>query len=284
MHGTVLDAALELGVTSSAVSQQIGKLEREVGVPLLERAGRGVILTDAAHVLVRAAEEYTAATERATARIEDLREEAGGTLRVACFPSAIGPILAPVLAQMRRAAPGLQIRLQEMFPDRAEDAVIGGHVDIAITHLWGEAVPATGHGLASEPLLDDIVDVYLPVTHPLAGEESVSLTQLVDDSWVADDLEGFTRKWLVRRMTEVGRRPRVDHQVDEISAQLALVGAGLCNLLLPRLAAQNVPDGVVRVALTGPPTFRRLHALYRETVLGRPAARRFLEAVRHMTT
>ncbi len=279
VHGSVLDAALELGLTSSAVSQQIGKLEREVGATLLQRAGRGVVLTDAARVLVEAAEEITEVTERATARLEDLRGDLSGTLRIASFPSAIGPVVAPVLAQLRAEAPDLHVQLHEMFPDRASDAVIGGHVDVAVIHLWGTSVPPTTHDLASTVVGDDVFDVLVPATHALAGESAISLRQLMDDVWVTDDLEGFCRKWLIRRMTEMGRRPRIDYRVDEIAGQLALVSAGLCDALLPRLAFGTLPDTIARLPLTGSAPFRRLHALYRQNAASRPAVRRFVDLI-----
>ena len=114
VHGSVLDAALELGLTSSAVSQQISKLEKEVGTRLLERAGRGVVLTDAARILVEAADEISAVTDRATARLEDLRHDLSGTLRVSSFPSVIGPFVAPALATMKADAPDLTVHLHRV--------------------------------------------------------------------------------------------------------------------------------------------------------------------------
>ncbi|GAB49738.1 LysR family transcriptional regulator [Mobilicoccus pelagius] len=276
VHGSVLDAALELGLTSSAVSQQIGKLEREVGAQLLERAGRGVVLTDAARILVEAAEEISAATDRATARLEDLRHDLSGTLRVSSFPSIIGPFVAPTLARMKADAPGLHIHLHEMFPERGREAVVGGHIDVALIHLWGDARPALPQGFTSTVVADDPIEVLLPSTHPFAGRDEVALADLVDDVWVTDDLEGFCRGWLVRRMSALGRRPRIDHLVDEIAGQLALVSAGLCNALLPRIAFGHVPPSIRSVPLVGETPFRRLHLLYRESAADRPALRRFV--------
>lgn len=277
MHGSVLDAALELGLTSSAVSQQISKLEREVGTRLLERAGRGVVLTDAARILVEAADEISAVNDRAVARLEDLRHDLSGTLRVASFPSVIGPFVAPALAELRDEAPGLEVRLHEMFPDRAHDAVLGGHVDVAVIHLWGDAMPTATRGFTSTAVGDDPIEVLVPVAHPLAGRPEVSLDELVDDVWVTDDLEGFCRNWLIRRMSAAGRRPRIHHLVDEIAGQLALVSAGLCNALLPRIAYGELPPTIRALPLTGVTPFRRLHLVYRESSAARPGVRRFIE-------
>ncbi|WP_312717563.1 LysR family transcriptional regulator [Mobilicoccus sp.] len=276
VHGSVLDAALELGLTSSAVSQQISKLEKEVGTRLLERAGRGVVLTDAARILVEAADEISAVTDRATARLEDLRHDLSGTLRVSSFPSVIGPFVAPALATMKADAPDLTVHLHEMFPERGREAILGGHLDIALIHLWGEARPALPAGFASTAVADDPIEVLLPAGHPLAEQDTVALEDLVDDAWVTDDLEGFCRGWLVRRMSTFGRRPRIEHLVDEIAGQLALVSAGLCNALLPRIAFGELPPGIRHLPLVGETPFRRLHLLYRESSAGRPAVRRFL--------
>ena len=276
VHGSVLDAALELGLTSSAVSQQIGKLEKEVGTRLLERAGRGVVLTDAARILVEAAEEISAANDRATARLEDLRHDLSGTLRVASFPSVIGPFVAPALARMKADAPRLEVSLHEMFPERGREAVVAGHIDVALVHLWGEARPALPAGFTSQVVADDPIEVLLPSTHPLAGGEAVALEDLVDDAWVTDDLEGFCRGWLVRRMSALGRRPRIEHLVDEIAGQLALVSSGLGNALLPRLAFGELPPSIRALPLVGETPFRRFHLLYREAAAPRPALRRFV--------
>ncbi|MDO5627255.1 MAG: LysR family transcriptional regulator [Mobilicoccus sp.] len=276
VHGSVLDAAIELGLTSSAVSQQIGKLEREVGTPLLERAGRGVLLTDAARVLVDAAEEIRAATDRATARLEDMRGELTGSLRLGCFPSAIEAFVAPALAALRREAPDLHVRLSEMFPERAHDAVVGGHVDIAIVHRWGDSPPTTTAGIGSTVIGDDPVEILLHVDHPLAQRDSVALADLADDIWVTDDLEDFCRNWLVRHLGDIGRRPRIDYRVDELTAQVSLIAAGLCSGFLPRLALGRLPAEVRNLPVEGDAPYRRVHALYRDGAITRPAVRRFL--------
>ncbi|WP_168582973.1 LysR family transcriptional regulator [Gephyromycinifex aptenodytis] len=280
VHGSVIDAAFELGMTASAVSQQIGKLEREVGALLLERAGRGVVLTDAALVLVDAARQIDGVTERAQARLDALRDDLTGTLRVASFPSAIQALVAPVLGELRVSAPNLRVRVHEMFPDRGHDAVVAGHVDVAVVDAWTHMTPSFSAGLEVTVLLEDPVDLLLPVGHRLADQESISVSDLVDDIWVADDREGFFRAWLINRMGRVRGRPRIDFRVDEAPAQVALTSAGLCVGLMPRLGLVELPDTVRLVPIEGEAPSRRIFALSRESSSRRPAVAHIVEAMR----
>lgn len=284
VHGTVIDAAFELGMTPSAVSQQIGKLEREVGTRLLERAGRGVSLTEAALVLVEAARQIDDVTERAQARLDALRDDLTGTLRIAAFPTAIQALLAPVLLALRESAPGLRVQVHEMFPDRAHDAVLAGHVDIAVVDAWAHAVPSFSGQLEVTVLRDDPVDLLMPAGHPLAGRGSVDLADLVDDVWVADDREGFFRDWLVRAMAQLRHRPRIDYRVDEGPAQIALTGAGLCVGLLPRLGLGKLPETVCLVPIEGEAPSRRIFALARQASSRRTAVQHLVQELAAVDT
>lgn len=282
VHGSVIDAAFELGMTASAVSQQIGKLEREVGLRLMERAGRGVVLTDAAMVLVEATRQIDGVTERAQARLDTLRGDFTGTLRVASFPSAIQALVAPVLAGLDESAPQLRVRVHEMFPDRGHDAVVAGHVDVAVVDAWSHASTSFSAELDITVLHDDPVDLLLPVEHRLAERASIDLNDLVDDVWVADDREGFFRAWLVNRMGRLRERPRIDFRVDDASAQIALTSAGLCVGLMPRLGLVELPDTVKLIPLQGEAPSRRIIALSRESSSRRPAVRHFVESMRDL--
>ena len=173
-HGSVGAAARELGYTSSAVSQQVGKLEREVGVRLLEPAGRGVVLTDAALVLVRAAESIETAREVARGRLEELAGSLTGTLHVACFPSAVRGVAAPALGALAVAAPDLRLHLRELAPEPGLEAVAAGYADIALVHDWVHDRTSFPAALETIHLADDPVDLLVPAAHPLAGRESAN--------------------------------------------------------------------------------------------------------------
>ena len=135
-RGTIAAVADALRFTPSAVSQQLAVLEREAGVPLLERAGRGVRLTDAALVLAGHAEGLL---ERAAVAEADLAAASGdvaGRGRVAAFQSVSLHLAIPALASLRRTAPRLRCELVESEPEQALPALALGDVDLVLGDEW----------------------------------------------------------------------------------------------------------------------------------------------------
>src|ERR671926_337466 len=135
-RGTIAAVADALRFTPSAVSQQLAVLEREAGVPLLERAGRGVRLTDAALVLVRHAE---ALLERAALAEADLAAAAGtvaGRARIAGFESVALRLALPAMARLKDEAPRLRCELLELEPEEAVPALALGDLDLVLGDEW----------------------------------------------------------------------------------------------------------------------------------------------------
>ncbi|MEO7070922.1 MAG: LysR family transcriptional regulator [Nostocoides sp.] len=275
-QGSVGAAARELGYTSSAVSQQIGKLEREVGATLLEPAGRGVVLTDAALVLVGAAESIEAAREVARGRLEELDGGLSGTLQIACFPSAIRGVAAPALGALKAAAPGLRLQLRELSPEPALEALTAGHADVALVHDWVHDRIAFPAGLETIHLADDPVDLLVPATHPLAARSSAPISDFVGDVWVTDASDGICTRWIIDLLTAATDHPRVYYRAEEYASQVALVGAGLCVGVIPRLGRPALPDTVRVIRLRGPAPTRRFVAVFRRTSTRRPAVQRLV--------
>lgn len=280
-QGSVGAAARELGYTSSAVSQQVGKLEREVGIRLLEPAGRGVVLTDAALVLVEAARSIETAREVARGQLEALQDGLTGTLRVACFPSAIRGVAAPALGALAAAAPGLRLHLRELAPEPGLDAVSGGSVDVALVHDWVDDRIAFAAGLEAVHLGDDPVDLVVPATHGLAARGSAELAETLGDVWVTDVSDSICTRWIIDMLRTASTTPRVDFRAEEYASQVALVGAGLCVGVLPRLGRPPLPDTVRVVPLSGAVPTRRFIAVFRSSSSRRPATRRLIEELRH---
>ena len=114
--GSVVGAADELGFTPSAVSQQVKRLERQVGVPLLDRAGRGVVLTAAGRRLVDEGRSLRVAVEGLRSRLQGEGGRPSGLLRLAAFSTAVRGIVPPMLDALRASAPDLDVVVHEVEP------------------------------------------------------------------------------------------------------------------------------------------------------------------------
>ncbi|MGW6914098.1 LysR family transcriptional regulator [Kitasatospora sp. NPDC054939] len=279
VHGSVGRAAAALGFTPSAVSQQIAKLERETRTVLLERRGRGVVLTDAAHGLAATAQHLLSLVEQAEVRLEEQRGRAVGRLLVASFATGARGLLPGALADLRERCPELDVRLLETDPYPAAELVARGEVDLAVVQDWPTVPLPVQDGLSRLDLGDDPVDLVLPAEHPLAGLAVVPVGGLRGQRWISVPPGNICHDWLVRTLREAGEEPDVRYQVGEFETQLALIGAGLGVGLVPRLGRGPLPPGVVARPVVPEPS-RRVFALWRTQASRRPAITAALDAIR----
>lgn len=279
VHGSVGRAATALGYTPSAISQQISKLERETRTPLLEKRGRGVVLTDAAQELVRTAQTVLALVEQAEVGLEARRGQVGGRLSLAAFATAARGLLPPVLAELTAHYPELELRVLESDPYLMADLVARGEIDLAVVQDWPNTPLATPEGVARRHLGLDVVDAVLPADHPLAVHELLSVSDLLGQRWVNTPAGTICHDWLIRTLREAGEEPDIRFQATEFDTQIALIGAGLCLGLVPRLGRAPLPASVVARPVTPEPT-RRVSVLWREHASRRPAIIAALEALR----
>ncbi|GAU70366.1 putative LysR family transcriptional regulator [Streptomyces sp. NBRC 110611] len=289
VHGSVGAAATALGYTPSAVSQQIAKLERETRTTLLERQGRGVVLTDAARQLAGTAEELLALVEQAETALEERRGRPAGRLLIAAFPTAARGLLPPVLARLAALHDDLDARLVEAEPHQSVDLVARGAVDLAVTHDWDIAPLPAPEGVERAALGDDPSEVAVTAGHPLARLAAERLggtlerADLAGERWICQPPGSVCHDWLVRTLRASGHEPFLAYQVTEYQTQLALVAAGLGIALIPRLGRGPLPDNVVTLPLE-PAPMRRLYAVWRPGAARRPAITETVRALRPHTT
>ena len=278
-HGSVIGAAQASGYTPSAVSQQIKKLERQVGLPLLERVGRGVVLTPQGRTLVDDGSRLLEDLERVQSRLHGDADRVTGRLRIATFATALRGLMAPIARSLMDAHPDLELTLMDHEPWASIDLVASGQADLAIAHSWGDVPLVIPDHLTGHVLLHDRADVIVPAGHPLAGRSRVSPRDLVDEAWVATPEGTICRQWLRRMYDGTGHAPRIAHVANDFDSHLAMVAAGLGIALVPRLGRSPLPDGTVAVVAHRPDPTREIVAVHRASMTHSPAVRSVLEAL-----
>jgi DNA-binding transcriptional LysR family regulator len=275
--GTLAQAADELGFTASAVSQQIKRLERQVGVPVLAPAGRGVVLTPAGQAIVDSAPEVFQALERCAEAAQSVAEGAPrGRLRVAAFSTGIRGLLAPAIARLSTRCPDLDVCITEQGPDQALHSVDAGTADLALVHdADGLPVPLPS-SLTQRHMHTDVGDVIINRAHPLARPgPPLTSADLAGHAWVTSPPGTVCHQWFRRLFADVPEDPDVRHLIDDFATQLSLVASGDVIALIPRLARPPLAEDLVSRPLQRPPK-REVHAAWRRSANASPAIRAVL--------
>jgi DNA-binding transcriptional LysR family regulator len=282
-RGTVAAVADALQFTPSAVSQQLAMLEREAGVRLLERAGRGVRLTDAALVLVEHAE---ALLERAAVAEADLAAAAGtvaGRGRIAGFESVGLKLALPAMESLAREAPALRCEFLELEPEEALPALALGDIDLVLGDEWQHMPRRLPAGVERHELMEDRVRILLPNRHPAARRypAAVPLSELAGDAWTTGQA-GLGWDEMTRRTCQElgGFDPDVRHRTNDATISLAVVAHGLAVGMLPDLPLPARHPGVKLRDIADGPVSRAIFAATRTTDAARPSTQAILAAVR----
>ncbi|MER6418343.1 LysR family transcriptional regulator [Streptomyces sp. NPDC001137] len=279
-YGTVTAAARALHFTTSAASQQIRQLARDLGVDLLEPQGRGVRLTPAAESLLAHADAIQARWEQAEL---DLRAEhtPAGPLRVSGFPVAVSVLLAPMAVRLHERHPRLSVRIQEAVVPGSFDLLFEGETDLAVVEATPHNPPLSDARFDQEPLLDDPFDLVVPEDHPLAGRERVDLSEAAHEDWIAPVADSPCRPHVLSACGEAGFSPDIVHHALDWNVTAHLVASRLGVALVPRLAqlTQHLP--ITRVRCTGNP-HRKLLTCTRRGARERPAVAAALRELREL--
>ncbi len=282
-RGTIAAVADALQFTPSAVSQQLAALERETGVRLLERVGRGVRLTDPALVLV---EHADALLERAALAETDLAAAAGtvtGRGRIAGFQSVLLRIALPAMQALARDAPRLRCELVEAEPEQSLPALALGDVDLVLGDEWQHQPWRLPAGLERHELLRDPVRVVLPAGHPAARRHarSVPMAALAGEAWTSGHA-GMSWEGITQRTCRQygGFEADIRHRTNDATVSLVLVARGLAVTLLPDLVVPARHPGVAVRDIAEGPVSRAIFAVTRASDASRPSTRALVSAMR----
>ncbi|MFD6938965.1 LysR family transcriptional regulator [Streptomyces goshikiensis] len=281
-RGTIAAVAEALAFSPSAVSQQLGVLEREAGLPLLERTGRRVRLTPAGEDLVQHAEAVLERLERAEADLAEARTGLAGALRVGSFPTATRAIVPAALITLARRHPRLEPMVCETDPAAVAHALRAGDLDVALVHEY-DFVPAPREpGLTTEPLYGEAMYLAAPAAPAGTPEEAgrdqgAVLRTHAEAPWITATPGTLCHAMTVRACQAAGFTPRVRHQVDEFATVLALVAAGQGVAVVPQLGITGADHAV---GLTRLLMERRTQLAFRSGAGAHPAVAAFGAALR----
>ncbi|MER7008596.1 LysR substrate-binding domain-containing protein [Dactylosporangium sp. NPDC000555] len=275
--GSMTAAATNLGYTPSAVSQQIAALEKQAGVALLQRAGRGVQPTAAGRLLVEHAALISRQVAEAETALADLRAGRTGRLVIRSFATAGAALVPPALARLRHEHPGVQVHLRLVEGDGSLADVEQGRADLAIVVRPRQR---TNDGIRLVHLLDDPYQAVLPRGHRLAGKRVLDLADLADEAWIGSEWPaGPCLQILLDACAAAGFSPNFVVESDDYTTAQGFVAAGLGVSLIPRTGLGGRHPGVVVRRVRRPEPIRPIHAAVREGALAEPAMTSLIQAL-----
>jgi len=297
-YGSVTAAAAALGYSAPAVSQQLAALEREVGMRLTERAGRGLELTPAAMILVGHTDALLARLDAAESDLAALRDQVAGRVALAAFPSAAASFVSAAWAALAGSAPQVRLDLTEMEPEESLPAVLRGQTDVAVAHEYDLLPRPLDPLFERRELLSDPVLLAVPADHPLAAAHPsaahpsaahpsaahpsaampVPLASLAGLPFLAPRDTTSCAEMIQRACARAGFVPRVVARATDFGVLLSLVAAGAGVTLVPALAARRPPPQV-RLLHPAEPVTRQIFTVSRCGGDRKPAVRVVLDAL-----
>lgn len=254
--GSVRSAAQHLGLSPSAVSHHLKLLEKDTGLTLFQRQGRGLCLTDTGSAIMGEVDGVLESSSLLQQRIADLKESRVDRLSIGYFNTAGNRWMPELVLFLEHKHPhtAIQLNLAEGLwqEDRSD-------IQIIITETKNPSLPPQ---VNSSFLIEDPYVVAVPEGHELATRSEISLPELEKYPWIDNDKgEGPCRTILFDACARAGVRVHFKHEAHTFVAALHMVSRGLGITLLPSLGIDQLPEGVVIVPLVAPKPLRYVHAI-----------------------
>ncbi len=278
LRGTIASAARSVGLTPSAVSQQLAVLEREAGAVLLDRSPRGVALTGAGHALASRAASIVDVLVAARADLDRISGAVTGPVRIAAVASAAATLVSTCVTSLRGAEPGVEISVVVAEPAGALRMLLADDVDVAVVDEY-DYVPLAlpDYLVARELCAEELVVVAAPGRLPARG--GVPLASLAAAEWVMPPDDAACGLAVRSACRAAGFEPRVRWETDDMFLLVRAVAADHGVSVLPRLAvADDIADVDVH-PLRKPRLGRRIRAVTRSSASARPVVASVLGAL-----
>jgi molybdate transport repressor ModE-like protein len=269
LRGSIAAAARAVGLTASAVSQQLAVLERQAGLPLLDRSPRGVFVTGAGQSLVDRTEQILHLLEGARVDLERLSGEVSGHVRIGTVASAAAGIVSAAATRLGTVHPSVELSVTVAEPESTIRDLIASDLDLALVDVYdGVPVPMPEYLVATDLCTEPLVLVS-PVGH-FRQRDDVGLSDLAPENWVMPPRSAACGQAVRVACRAAGFEPRVSWETDDMLLLVRAVAAGHGIAVLPRLAVADSVASVDLRLLNSPPMNRRLLVLTRSSGADRP--------------
>lgn len=269
LRGGITAAARALGLSPSAVSQQISRFEAEIGVALAESHGRGISLTPAAHALVKRTETVIEVLETAEAELAVMRTGVSGTVRIAAYPTFALTALGETVARLNETVPGVVVEFVQLDPAEAVTELSARRADVALIDEYPGHPVSAATGMTRTVVAREPVQAYLP--RPGADPAEVS--------WAVEPRASDAFRWVQGICRSAGFDPLVRFESPDLHAHRRLVEQGIAAAFLPRSVARGL-DPALQVDVTGgSPHYRMLYTLTRRGSERSPAIAASIAAI-----
>ncbi|MBD8518488.1 MULTISPECIES: LysR family transcriptional regulator [unclassified Plantibacter] len=285
-RGSVAAVAAAMHVSASAVSQQLAALQATMPVPLTEKHGRRLVLTEAGEALAIAASRVEEALAEARDAVDSFLQHEQRPVSVSAFHSAGLAFFGPLLTQVGTGAePVATPRLLLADADVAQDRFAGltADYDLVIAHRLPHEPAWPLDRLVVTPLLVEPLDIAMHEAHPLAARLELRPEDLRDERWISTH-EGFPLAGVLHHLGALsGRAPRIDHRINEFSVAAQVVRTGAAIAVMPRTtAAPLAVDGMVLRPVAGAVLVRHVDVLARPEAMARSAVRSVLASLQRV--
>lgn len=260
-----------LFITQSTLSHGLRQLESELGMPLFDRIGRGLKLSQAGIAFRSYAARALQELEAGRMAIADMAGLQAGTLTVGVIPTFLTLFIPDVVAAFSAAYPGVRVMVRDLRSGQIEEQLIAGQLDLGIAFH-----PASREEIEAEPLFDERMHLVVHAGHPLAKRRSLRISELAGVPLALLPASFATRRLIDTAFTQAQVKPSVRVEMESVDALLLACRQAPLATIAAEQAARNAGEDMRAILLNEPRTVRRAGVLWRSGASRSMAAREFV--------
>ena len=264
-------SAEALFVTQSTLSHGLRQLETELGMPLFDRIGRGLQLSQAGRAFRDYAARALQELEGGRMALADMAGLQAGTLTVGVIPTFLTHFVPAAVADFSAAYPGVQVTVRDLRSGQIEELLMAGRLDLGIAFH-----PPVHDEIEAEPLFEERMHLVVHSAHPLARRKNMRFAELAGVPLALLPQSFATRRMIDTGFTQAGIKPLVRVEMESVEALLHACQNGPLATIAAERAAKHAGPGMHAILLTEPRTIRRAGVLWRKDASRSAAAREFV--------